>query len=35
MREMSDLRNDLKALKWMQGPTFAGVVAIMFRLFMH
>jgi hypothetical protein len=34
-REFADVRSDLKLLKWMQGATFAGVVAIMFRLLIH
>ncbi len=34
-REFAEVRSDLKLLKWMQGATFAGVVAIAFRLFIH
>jgi hypothetical protein len=34
-RDMADIRGDLKLLKWMQGATFAAVLAILFRLFMH
>jgi hypothetical protein len=26
---------DLKLMKWMQGATFAGVVAIVIKLFIH
>ena len=34
-RDIADVRGDLKLLKWMQGATFAGVVAIALRLFIH
>jgi hypothetical protein len=33
--ELADVRSDLKLLKWVQGATFAGVVALIFRLFVH
>jgi hypothetical protein len=34
-REFADIRGDLKLLKWMQGATFAGVVALILRVFLH
>ncbi len=34
-REFADVRSDLKLLKWIQGATFAGVIAIALTLFVH
>lgn len=34
-REFADIRADLRVLKWAQAATFAGVVAIILRLFIH
>ena len=34
-REFADVRSDLKLLKWMQGATFAGVVTLIVRVFLH
>ncbi len=34
-REFAEIRGDLKLLKWMQGATFAGIVAVLFRLFVR
>jgi predicted dienelactone hydrolase len=34
-REFGDIKGDLKLLKWMQGATFAGIVALLLRAFAH
>lgn len=34
-RDITEVRGDIKPLKWMQGATFAGVVAIALKLFIH
>lgn len=34
-RDVADIRADLRVLKWGQGVTFAGIVAILLRLFVH
>ena len=35
VRDFADIRSDLKLLKRMQGATFAGVVALLLRVFLH
>jgi hypothetical protein len=34
-RDMADIRADLRLLKWGQSVTFAGVIAILLRVFLH
>jgi DNA integrity scanning protein DisA with diadenylate cyclase activity len=34
-REFADIRSDLKVLKWSQAATFAGVIAVLLKLFVH
>lgn len=34
-RELSDIKGDLRLLKWMVGTNFAASVAILFKLFVH
>ena len=33
--DIADVRADLRVLKWGQGVTFAAVLAILLRLFLH
>ena len=33
--ETTDMRGDIKVLKWGQGVTFAAVLAILLKLFIH
>lgn len=33
--EFADIKADLRVLKWSQAATFAGVVAIILKLFLH
>ena len=34
-REFADIKADLRVLKWSQAATFATVVAVLLRLFLH
>jgi hypothetical protein len=34
-RDLADIKSDLRVLKWGQGVTAAGVLAILLRLFVH
>jgi hypothetical protein len=34
-REFADIKADLRVLKWAQSATFAGVVAVVLKLFVH
>jgi hypothetical protein len=33
-RDKADIKSDLKVLKWGQGVTFAGALAILLKLFL-
>lgn len=34
-REFADVKADLRVLKWSQAATFAGVVAVLLKLFLQ
>jgi hypothetical protein len=34
-REFADIKADLRVLKWAQAATFAAVVAVLLKLFIH
>ena len=34
-REFADIKADLRLLKWSQAATFAAVLAILLKLFLH
>jgi hypothetical protein len=34
-RDFAELKSDLRVLKWSQAATFAGVLAIIVKLFVH
>lgn len=34
-RDVADIRADLRVLKWGQGVTFAAVLAVLVKLFIH
>ncbi len=34
-RAFADIRSDLKLLKWMQGATLVGIVALILRVFLN
>lgn len=34
-REFADIKTDLRVLKWSQAATFAAVLAVLLRLFIH
>ncbi len=34
-RDVADIKSDLRVLKWGQGVTFAAVLAVLLKLFVH
>lgn len=34
-RDFAEIRSNLKRLKWVQGATFAGIVALLLCVFLH
>jgi hypothetical protein len=34
-REFADIKADLRVLKWSQAATFAAVLAVLLKLFLH
>jgi hypothetical protein len=34
-RDFSDIKSDLRVLKWAQAATFAAVLAVLLKLFVH
>jgi hypothetical protein len=34
-REFTDIKRDLRVLKWVQAATFAAVLAVLLKLFIH
>jgi hypothetical protein len=34
-REFAEIKGDLRVLKWSQAATFAAVVAVLLKLFIH